>query len=133
MVTQEEYDAATKLAASGENTGIMAVPQDKQLKLYGWFKQVKEGDNTTAAPGMMSMPGSKVKWEAWEACKGMSKEAAMKVFTANVTLHIAARERCSLVDVHRVGDCDRHSRRLHAVHAGQPEVRSSKRDWQPCL
>ena len=83
--------------------------------------------------GMMSMPGSKVKWEAWEACKGMSKEAAMKVFTANVTLHIAARERCSLVDVNRVGDCDGHSRRLHAVHAGQPEVRSSKRDWQPCL
>ena len=71
MVTQEEYDAATKLAASGENTGIKALPQDKQLKLYGWFKQVKEGDNTTAAPGMMSMPGSKVKWEAWEACKGI--------------------------------------------------------------
>ena len=52
MVTQEEYDAATKLAASGENTGIKALPQDKQLKLYGWFKQVKEGDNTTAAPGI---------------------------------------------------------------------------------
>ena len=30
--------------------------------------------------GMMSMPGSKVKWEAWEACKGMSKEAAMKAY-----------------------------------------------------
>ena len=79
-LTQEEYDAATKLAASGENTGIKALPQDKQLKPYGWFKQVKEGDNTTAAPGMMSMPGSKVKWEAWEACKGMSKEAAMKAY-----------------------------------------------------
>ena len=80
LVSEEEYDTAAKLAASGANAGLRALSQDKRLLLYGWFKQVAEGDNTAAAPGMLSAPGSKVKWEAWSACKGMSKEAAMKAY-----------------------------------------------------
>ena len=80
VVTEEQYDTAAKLAASGANAGLRALSQDKRLLLYGWFKQVAEGNNTAAAPGMLSAPGSKLKWEAWAACKGMSKEAAMKAY-----------------------------------------------------
>ena len=32
--------------------------------------QVKSGDCNEAAPGMLSMPGSKLKWEAWNNLKG---------------------------------------------------------------
>jgi hypothetical protein len=38
--TQEQFDEASKLAASGANEGLKKISQDQQKKLYGWFKQV---------------------------------------------------------------------------------------------
>jgi hypothetical protein len=37
----EQFDEASKLAASGSNEGLKKISQDQQLKLYGWFKQVQ--------------------------------------------------------------------------------------------
>jgi acyl-CoA-binding protein len=37
------------------------------------------GDNNTSKPGMFDMKG-KYKWEAWEANKGKSKEAAQQEY-----------------------------------------------------
>uniref|UniRef100_A0A0C3U1D4 ACB domain-containing protein n=1 Tax=Guillardia theta (strain CCMP2712) TaxID=905079 RepID=A0A0C3U1D4_GUITC len=59
------------------------ISQDQQLLLYGWFKQVKEGDCNTAKPGMLDFSG-KAKWEAWNKNKGMSKDEAMQKYVEAV-------------------------------------------------
>ena len=49
---------------------------DQKGKVYGLFKQAKEGDNTNDKPGMMSGFEASGKWTAWEANKGMSQDDA---------------------------------------------------------
>ncbi|MDE5000645.1 acyl-CoA-binding protein, partial [Francisella tularensis] len=49
----------------------------QKLKLYSFYKQVKEGDNTTKKPSALKMV-ERAKWMAWDAIKGMSKEDAMR-------------------------------------------------------
>eukprot|EP00913_Durusdinium_trenchii_P022776 g21382.t1 len=72
--------------------GAFEVPLDEvtsftwdedKLKLYGLYKQAKEGDNTTGAPWSIQWE-TKAKWEAWEKCKGKSKETAMTEYIAEV-------------------------------------------------
>lgn len=48
----------------------------QKLKLYAFYKQVKEGDNNTKKPSALKMV-ERAKWMAWDAIKGMSKEDAM--------------------------------------------------------
>ena len=45
----EQFDEASKLAASGSNEGLKKISQDQQLKLYGWFKQVRCPCTSTSA------------------------------------------------------------------------------------
>ncbi|AIT09997.1 3-hydroxyacyl-CoA dehydrogenase [Candidatus Francisella endociliophora] len=49
----------------------------QKLKLYAFYKQVKEGDNDTKKPSALKMV-ERAKWMAWDAIKGMSKEDAMR-------------------------------------------------------
>ena len=48
---------------------------DKKLELYGLFKQVTKGDNTSKQPWAIQVE-ARAKWEAWEKNKGKSKEDA---------------------------------------------------------
>ncbi|KAI8320421.1 acyl-CoA-binding protein [Martensiomyces pterosporus] len=62
--------------ATKEAVKLPKVPSnDEKLKLYAYFKQGIEGDNTTAEPGFLDFVG-KAKWKAWTDVKGMSKEEA---------------------------------------------------------
>lgn len=64
--------------------------QDEMLKLYGLYKQATIGDNTNdSRPGMFS-PKDRYKWDAWEALKGKSQEAAEAEYIAFVNELIAA-------------------------------------------
>ena len=65
---------------SKTNAQLQALPNEKQLELYGLFKQGSSGDNTQANPGMFSMPATKAKWQAWEDRKGMSQDDAMNAY-----------------------------------------------------
>mmetsp|Transcript_8534 Transcript_8534/g.15450 ORF Transcript_8534/g.15450 Transcript_8534/m.15450 type:complete len:92 (-) Transcript_8534:1925-2200(-) len=57
---------------------------DDLLFLYGHFKQSNVGDCDTGKPNwLFDMKGAK-KWDAWNACKGMSKEDAMKAYIEKV-------------------------------------------------
>lgn len=57
---------------------IDSKPDNSQkLKLYAFYKQVKEGDNNTKKPSALKMV-ERAKWMAWDAIKGMSKEDAMR-------------------------------------------------------
>ena len=49
------------------------------LKIYALFKQASSGDATGERPGFTDMVG-RVKWDAWDALKGTSKEDAMQQY-----------------------------------------------------
>jgi len=49
------------------------------LKIYGLYKQATTGDNTEKKPGFTDMVG-RAKWDAWNACKGSSTDAAMQQY-----------------------------------------------------
>lgn len=52
-----------------------------KLKLYGLFRQARDGDVHGDKPGLFDMVG-KFKYEAWAHNKGMSKDEAMRQYVA---------------------------------------------------
>ena len=55
-------------------------PTDQELlDLYGLYKQGKEGDCNTPAPGYFAFK-EKYKWDSWNKHKGKSKEEAQKLY-----------------------------------------------------
>lgn len=53
---------------------------DTLLQLYSLYKQASEGDVNIDAPTNPFDFVAKVKYEAWDALKGKSKEAAMQEY-----------------------------------------------------
>jgi acyl-CoA-binding protein len=53
---------------------------DTLLQLYSLYKQASEGDVNVDAPTNPFDFVAKAKYEAWEAIKGKSKEAAMQEY-----------------------------------------------------
>lgn len=74
MGLEEDFEQAAK-----DITPVVGVPVEEMLELYALFKQAKFGDNTTSKPGIFDPKGRK-KWEVWTSKKGMTKEAAMKLY-----------------------------------------------------
>lgn len=52
-----------------------------KLKFYGLFKQATGGDVTGGRPWMVD-PVGRAKWDAWNACKGMSRVDAMRAYVS---------------------------------------------------
>jgi diazepam-binding inhibitor (GABA receptor modulating acyl-CoA-binding protein) len=52
---------------------------DELLELYGLYKQATIGDINTTKPNMLDIKGN-YKWSAWDICKGMNKEKAMRKY-----------------------------------------------------
>ncbi|XP_055071240.1 acyl-CoA-binding protein [Paramisgurnus dabryanus] len=76
-------EAAFQKAAE-EVKQLKAKPTDAEmLEIYALYKQATVGDVNTARPGMLDFTG-KAKWDAWEAKKGISKEAAVEAYIAKV-------------------------------------------------
>jgi acyl-CoA-binding protein len=53
------------------------------LKLYALYKQATSGDAEGKRPGFGDMVG-RAKWDAWNARKGESREAAMQAYVDEV-------------------------------------------------
>jgi acyl-CoA-binding protein len=49
------------------------------LKIYALYKQASSGDVDGKRPGFSDMVG-RAKWDAWNAVKGQSAEAAMQAY-----------------------------------------------------
>ena len=49
------------------------------LKLYALYKQGSLGDNTEKKPGFSDMV-ARAKWDAWNALKGSTSDAAMQQY-----------------------------------------------------
>ena len=79
MSIEEDFESAL-----GRVKQLASAPsQDKQLELYGLYKQSKNGDVSGKRPGMLDMVG-RAKYDAWSARKGMSSEQAMTAYIALV-------------------------------------------------
>ena len=55
-----------------------------KLKMYALYKQATQGDVSGKKPGMMEMVAL-AKYMAWEKLQGMSTEAAMAEYVAEVS------------------------------------------------
>ncbi|MEW5304768.1 MAG: hypothetical protein WDW36_007356 [Sanguina aurantia] len=72
----EDFDVAAEEASHALPATLT---NDEKLKIYGLFKQSKEGDVNTGCP-MIFDPTGRAKWFAWDSNKGQSKEEAMKKY-----------------------------------------------------
>uniref|UniRef100_A0A670IGY6 Acyl-CoA-binding protein n=1 Tax=Podarcis muralis TaxID=64176 RepID=A0A670IGY6_PODMU len=72
-MAQAEFEKAAE-----EVKKLKTQPTDQEmLDIYSHSKQATVGDVNTDHRGMLDFKG-KVKWDAWNSLKGMSKEDAMK-------------------------------------------------------
>lgn len=66
--------------AKAESVQLKNAPENQvKLKMYALYKQATEGDVSGDKPGAFDFVG-KFKYEAWEALKGTSKDAAMQKY-----------------------------------------------------
>uniref|UniRef100_A0A1L8EHQ7 Putative acyl-coa-binding protein n=1 Tax=Haematobia irritans TaxID=7368 RepID=A0A1L8EHQ7_HAEIR len=77
-----DFETATQKAKSFTKTP----PNDVFLEFYGLFKQATVGDVTGDKPSAIDVKGS-AKWNAWNANKGMSKDAAKVAYIAAYEKH----------------------------------------------
>jgi acyl-CoA-binding protein len=79
MTLQEQFeDAQKRVNALSERPNTQAL-----LELYGLYKQATAGDATGSRPGMIDFKG-RAKFDAWEARRGLGKDAAMEAYIALV-------------------------------------------------
>lgn len=75
MSLQEQFDQAVI-----DSKNLPERPDNMTLlKIYALFKQASSGDAEGERPGMSDFVG-RAKWDAWDALKGTSKEAAMQQY-----------------------------------------------------
>lgn len=75
MTLQAEFDQAL-----AESKNLSERPDNMTLlKIYSLYKQSSTGDVEGERPGFTDMVG-RAKWDAWNAIKGTSKEAAMQQY-----------------------------------------------------
>ena len=72
---QEEF-----AAAQSDAQNLPSRPDnDTLLELYSFYKQATDGDVSGDQPGAFDFK-ARAKYDAWEARKGMSRDAAMKSY-----------------------------------------------------
>lgn len=77
-------------AAQDEIKSLSERPDnDTLLELYSFYKQATDGDVSGSKPGAFDFK-ARAKYDAWEARKGMSKQAAMQAYIKLVN-HLKAR------------------------------------------
>lgn len=75
MDLKQEFEQATLNAK-----GLPAQSNDVLLQLYSLFKQATEGDVNIEKPTNFFDLAGIAKYNAWEALKGIDKEAAMQQY-----------------------------------------------------
>ncbi|MBQ0747568.1 MAG: acyl-CoA-binding protein [Marinobacter sp.] len=71
------FDAAVNDIKTAD--GDFKPSNEMKLEFYALYKQGSEGDVSGKRPGMMDFVG-RAKYDAWEKCKGMSKDDAMQKY-----------------------------------------------------
>jgi diazepam-binding inhibitor (GABA receptor modulating acyl-CoA-binding protein) len=76
---EEEFNKA----ADDIKNANLTLDNETMSILYGNYKQALEGDCNMEQPGFFDFKG-KAKYEAWNECRGLSKEKAMKRYIKKV-------------------------------------------------
>jgi len=71
LTLQETFDKVSQKVASIE------ISEENEKKLYGLYQQATQGDNISTQPWALQYD-ARTKWDAWTACKGMTKDDAME-------------------------------------------------------
>lgn len=74
-------DLHTQFEAAVANSTKLSERPDNQtlLKIYSLYKQATEGDNSTTKPGFSDLV-ARAKWDAWNALRGTSQDAAKQQY-----------------------------------------------------
>ncbi|HJU70615.1 MAG TPA: acyl-CoA-binding protein [Paucimonas sp.] len=80
MTLQKQFDQAV-----ADSRNLPERPDNMTLlKIYALYKQASTGDAEGERPGFTDMVG-RVKWDAWKALKGTSREDAMRQYIDLIT------------------------------------------------
>lgn len=71
------FDEAVNFIQTAE--GDFKPSNELKLEFYALYKQGTEGDVSGKRPGMMDFVG-RAKYDAWEKCKGMSRDEARQQY-----------------------------------------------------
>ncbi len=74
---EAQFNEIVERVRTGD-VNLNPTPAEK-LELYGLYKQATEGDVTGELPGAIDFV-ARAKYQAWEKCKGMTKQQAMQAY-----------------------------------------------------
>lgn len=78
---QQRFDEVVARIKALPALGPAQPSTDLKLKLYGLFRQARDGDVHGDKPGLFD-PVGKFKYEAWSRNKGLPKDDAMRQYVA---------------------------------------------------
>jgi diazepam-binding inhibitor (GABA receptor modulator, acyl-CoA-binding protein) len=78
---QQRFDQVVARIKALPPDGPAQPSNELKLKLYGLFRQARDGDAHGEKPGMFDLVG-KLKYEAWSKHKGVQKVEAMRQYVA---------------------------------------------------
>ena len=82
------FEVAAKVVSDFGTSG-QKMSNDQALELYGLFKQGNVGDVNTGRPGILDQKG-RVKWDARNALKGISNNAAKARYVSSARAALPA-------------------------------------------
>ena len=74
---QIEFEECVNLVKNGSWGD--KVPYQRKLKLYGLYKSITVGENTTSQPWSVQLE-ARAKWDAWKEVEKISKTDAIKLY-----------------------------------------------------
>ncbi len=77
------FEAAVAKVASAPADGPRKPSNEMKLRMYGLFRQARDGDVQGKRPGIMDIVG-RLKYDAWAELKGTSREEAMRRYAEEV-------------------------------------------------
>lgn len=80
---QQQFNVAVEKVRNAPADGAFKPDNDYKLRMYALYRQATDGDVQGKRPGMLDIIG-RFKYDAWSKIKGMSKDAAMKQYIAEV-------------------------------------------------
>jgi pimeloyl-ACP methyl ester carboxylesterase/acyl-CoA-binding protein len=80
---QQRFEAAVARVSGAPQGGARKPSNEMKLKMYGLFRQAKDGDVQGKRPGMMDVVG-RLKYDAWAELKGVAREEAMRRYAEEV-------------------------------------------------
>jgi pimeloyl-ACP methyl ester carboxylesterase/acyl-CoA-binding protein len=77
------FEAAVEKVRTAPADGPLKPSNEMKLKMYGLYRQARDGDVSGKRPGMMDVVG-RFKYDAWAALKGLSRDEAMHQYIHEV-------------------------------------------------